>query len=109
MTPRAPRADAQRNRAKILAAAGEAFAVDGPDVPLDAVAALAGVGAGTVHRHFPTKESLIAAVVAARLERLADRADQGFFGALAQRLEHGATELAVGAGDGDWHGVPPRI
>ena len=75
MSPRAPRADAQRNRAKILAAAGEAFAGEGPDVPLDAVAALAGVGAGTVHRHFPTKESLIAAVVAARLERLADRAD----------------------------------
>ncbi len=44
-------------------------------MPLDTVAALAGVGAGTVHRHFPTKESLIAAVVAARLERLADRAD----------------------------------
>lgn len=75
MTPRAPRADAQRNRAKILDAAGQAFAVEGPDVPLDAIAASAGVGAGTVHRHFPTKESLIAAVVAARLDRLADRAD----------------------------------
>lgn len=74
MAERAPRADALRNRAKILAAASEVFARDGADVPLDTVAALAGVGPGTVHRHFPTKESLLAAVVTARLERLADRA-----------------------------------
>jgi AcrR family transcriptional regulator len=73
MAERAPRADAVRNRAKILAAASEAFARDGADVPLDTIAALAGVGPGTVHRHFPTKESLLAAVVAARLDRLADR------------------------------------
>jgi AcrR family transcriptional regulator len=72
---RAPRADAQRNRAKILDAAADAFARDGADVPLDTIAALAGVGAGTVHRHFPTKEALVAAVVAARLDRLADRAE----------------------------------
>jgi AcrR family transcriptional regulator len=68
------RADAQRNRENILVAARAAFASDGPEVPLDRIAALAGVGAGTVHRHFPSKNSLIAAVVADSLERLGDRA-----------------------------------
>jgi AcrR family transcriptional regulator len=76
MPERAPRADALRNRTKILDAAAVAFARDGADVPLDAIAAQAGVGPGTVHRHFPTKESLIAAVVAARLNAMADRAEQ---------------------------------
>jgi AcrR family transcriptional regulator len=59
----------------VLAAARESFARDGPDVPLDVIAQRAGVGAGTVHRHFPTKESLIAAVVTDRLAGLAARAD----------------------------------
>jgi len=58
----------------VLAAARESFALDGPDVPLDVIALRAGVGAGTVHRHFPTKESLIAAVVTGRLAGLAARA-----------------------------------
>lgn len=75
MTQRAPRADAQRNRTKILAAASEAFARNGTDVPLDTIAALAGVGPGTLHRHFPTKGALVAAIVTARLSRLADRAE----------------------------------
>jgi AcrR family transcriptional regulator len=76
MAHRSPRADGLRNRAKILAAASQAFAQDGPDVPLDAIAARAGVGPGTVHRHFPTKQSLLTAVVAARLGRLAERGEQ---------------------------------
>jgi AcrR family transcriptional regulator len=59
----------------VLAAARESFANEGPDVPLDVIAERAGVGAGTVHRHFPTKESLIAAVVTDRLAGLAARAD----------------------------------
>jgi len=59
----------------VLAAARESFASEGPDVPLDVIAERAGVGAGTVHRHFPTKESLIAAVVTDRLADLASRAD----------------------------------
>jgi AcrR family transcriptional regulator len=59
----------------VLAAARESFAREGPDVPLDVIAERAGVGAGTVHRHFPTKESLIAAVVTDRLAGLAARAD----------------------------------
>jgi AcrR family transcriptional regulator len=76
MSPRAPRSDAVRNRARILTAAGDAFARHGSDVPLDTIAELAGVGAGTVHRHFPTKESLLDAVLGARLGSLADRANE---------------------------------
>jgi AcrR family transcriptional regulator len=58
----------------VLAAARTSFAEEGPDVPLDVIAERAGVGAGTVHRHFPTKEALIAAVVTDRLAGLAERA-----------------------------------
>ncbi|HUB39362.1 MAG TPA: TetR/AcrR family transcriptional regulator [Streptosporangiaceae bacterium] len=76
MPQRSPRADALRNRIKILAAASDAFARDGAEVPLDTIAVLAGVGPGTVHRHFPTKQSLVSAVVASRLGRLAERAEQ---------------------------------
>lgn len=66
------RADARRNRARVLAAAQEAFAAEGVVVPLDEIARRAGVGAGTVYRHFPTKEALFEAVVADRLEALAE-------------------------------------
>ncbi|MBC3841807.1 helix-turn-helix transcriptional regulator [Streptacidiphilus sp. 4-A2] len=64
------RADARRNRARVLAAANEVFAAEGLAVPLDEIARRAGVGAGTVYRHFPTKEALFEAVVADRLEAL---------------------------------------
>jgi AcrR family transcriptional regulator len=87
------RADAQRNREKVLRAATEAFAASGYGVPLDEIAALAGVGPGTVYRHFPTKEALFEAVVTARVESLvgdararADAANPGqaFFAFLAR-------------------------
>jgi AcrR family transcriptional regulator len=65
------RSDARHNRQRVLAAARTSFAEEGPDVPLDVIAERAGVGAGTVHRHFPTKEALIAAVVTDRLAGLA--------------------------------------
>ncbi|WP_214416038.1 TetR/AcrR family transcriptional regulator [Sphaerisporangium fuscum] len=68
------RADARRNRQRILDVAGEAFTVDGTGVSLDEIARRAGVGAGTVHRHFPTKEALLDAVVADHLKRLHDTA-----------------------------------
>ncbi|WP_410658436.1 TetR/AcrR family transcriptional regulator [Amycolatopsis sp. lyj-112] len=68
------RADARRNRAKVLAAAEEAFAVDGLAVPLDEIARIAGVGAGTVYRHFPSKEALFQAVVLDRIEQFAQEA-----------------------------------
>ena len=64
------RADAQRNHDKILAAAEEIFALDGVAVPIDIVAERAGVGIGTLYRHFPTKEALYEAIVVARLSNL---------------------------------------
>ena len=70
------RADARRNRAKVLEAAREAFANEGPSAPLDEIARRAGVGAGTVYRHFPTKEALLEAVVVDRLEALLAEAQE---------------------------------
>jgi AcrR family transcriptional regulator len=74
MAERSLRADALRNREKVLQAAREAFATRGYGVPLDEIASLAGVGPGTVYRHFPSKESLFEAVVAARVQDLIDDA-----------------------------------
>ncbi len=70
-TRRPLRADARRNRKRILAAAAEAFATRGLAVPIDLVAERAGVGVGTLYRHFPTKEALFAAVVGQRVAALA--------------------------------------
>jgi len=70
MADRPLRADAQRNRDKVLRAARDAFAATGYGVPLDEIAAMAGVGPGTVYRHFPSKEELFEAVVTARLRDL---------------------------------------
>jgi AcrR family transcriptional regulator len=55
------RADAQRNRDKLLAAATEAFAAEGEEVALETVAARAGVGIGTLYRHFPNRDALVVA------------------------------------------------
>jgi AcrR family transcriptional regulator len=93
--PRPLRADAAGNRAKVLEAARAAFAAEGIAVPLDDIARRAGVGAGTVYRHFPTKEALFEAVVADRLEALAEEAEAAhtaadpgaaFFGFFASML-----------------------
>ena len=73
--PRPLRADARRNRERILAAATAAFAADGLSVPLDEIARRAGVGPGTLYRHFPAKEKLWEAVLHDRLQRLADEAE----------------------------------
>ena len=68
------RADARRNRAQILLAAEICFAEQGVGVPIDDIARRAGVGVGTVYRHFPTKEALAEAVVVTRVEKLVDEA-----------------------------------
>ena len=68
--PRALRADARRNRERILAAARDSFAESGRDVQMPEIARAAGVGVGTLYRHFPTKEALFEAIVIARLENL---------------------------------------
>ena len=62
------RADARRNRERIVAAAQAEFAVSGGDAQMDVIAARAGVGVGTVYRHFPTKEALVTQLVRARFE-----------------------------------------
>ncbi|WP_280332855.1 TetR/AcrR family transcriptional regulator [Nocardia wallacei] len=71
---RAPRADARRNRERVLAAAQAAFAAEGISVPLDEIARRAGVGPGTVYRHFPTKEALFHAAITDNVERMIDYA-----------------------------------
>jgi len=64
------RADAARNRARVLDVAYDTFAKEGLSVPIDEIARRAGVGAGTVYRHFPTKDDLFRAVVEDRIQRV---------------------------------------
>jgi len=70
--PRKPRADALRNRDRILEVAKEAFTRSGANASLDEIAKTAGVGAGTLYRHFPAREALIEAVYRNEIERLAE-------------------------------------
>jgi AcrR family transcriptional regulator len=68
------RADARRNREKLLEAAAELFASEGTDVSLEAVAKRAGVGIGTLYRHFPTRDALIAETYRNEVAHVADGA-----------------------------------
>jgi AcrR family transcriptional regulator len=70
------RADAQRNRDRLLEVAVRAFSVGEPDVTLDAIAREAGVGIGTLYRHFPTREALVEAAYRSELARLCDAAPE---------------------------------
>lgn len=70
------RADARRNLDRILDAAAEVFAEVGPDAPIDEIARRAGVGHGTVFRHFPTKDALRAAVLSARVAEMQEYVDE---------------------------------
>lgn len=78
------RADARRNRGRILAAARDQFAEQGPGARMDGIAAAAGLAVGTLYRHFPTKEALLGAVLEDRVEQAGataraaiDRVDAG--------------------------------
>ena len=71
MALRKPRTDAQRNRELILEVAKVAFTRSGPNASLDDIAREAGVGAGTLYRHFPTRDALIEAVYRTEVEKLA--------------------------------------
>lgn len=73
-TERPQRADARRNREKVLVAARRRMAAEGLDAQMDDIARDAEVGVGTLYRHFPTKDALISALAAARFERLAELA-----------------------------------
>lgn len=72
---RKPRADAARNRRRLLQAARTVFGSGGADASLEAVAREAGVGIGTLYRHFPTREALFEAVYRNEVEQLADLAE----------------------------------
>jgi AcrR family transcriptional regulator len=94
------RADARRNRERVLTAAREVFAEHGREAQMDDVARRAAVGVGTVYRHFPTKEALIDALVAEAFERLLvvakeqSQRDDDPWGALVTTLWAGAEILA---------------
>ncbi|MBO9124040.1 MULTISPECIES: TetR/AcrR family transcriptional regulator [unclassified Rhizobium] len=81
------RADAQRNRAKLVEVASQAFAERGADVSLEEIARQAGVGIGTLYRHFPTREHLVEAAYRHELELLA--------GAAAELLAEKAPDIAL--------------
>jgi AcrR family transcriptional regulator len=74
-TPRKPRADAERNRHRLTEVAKRAFAESGGDVTLDEIAKRAGVGIGTLYRHFPTRDAMLQAVYRHEVEQLAAAAD----------------------------------
>ncbi len=73
---RKPRADAVRNRERVLEAAKAVFSAGGPDASLEAVARQAGVGIGTLYRHFPTREALFEAVYRREVQQLGELAEQ---------------------------------
>jgi AcrR family transcriptional regulator len=98
------RADARRNRERVLRTAQQVFAADGLGVPLDEIARRAGVGPGTVHRHFPAKEALYLAVAIDQLEQLAAQAKAlaatgdpatALFTQLSAMMASGAENVAV--------------
>jgi len=74
--PRAMRSDARRNRELVIEAARELMATEGLDAQMDDIARAAGVGVGTVYRHFPNKDDLIDALAQHRFERLAEFATE---------------------------------
>lgn len=71
---RKPRADAERNRERLVEAAKAGFAEAGADVALDEIARRAGVGIGTLYRHFPTRDAIVEAVFQREIRQLADAA-----------------------------------
>jgi AcrR family transcriptional regulator len=75
-TIRRPRADAVRNRERVLSAAKNVFSAGGPDASLEAVAKEAGVGIGTLYRHFPTREDLFEAVYRREVQQLVELAEE---------------------------------
>jgi AcrR family transcriptional regulator len=95
------RADAERNRQRLLEVAQAVFAAEGLAVPIDEIARRAGLGVGTLYRHFPTKEALFEAIVVGRLESMVAYGDErieapetgsAFFDFLGRMVEEGAAK-----------------
>jgi AcrR family transcriptional regulator len=99
------RADARRNRERIVDAARAAFAEQGPEAQIDDIARRADVGVGTVYRHFPTKDALIGELIRLKLTALRDRArrrlaaggdpGEAFAGFLREQADVIATDAAL--------------
>ena len=118
---RAMRADAARNRARILEVAYQTFAAEGVAVPIDEIARRAGVGAGTVYRHLPPKEALFVAVFQDRIAATLDAARtllatdpaHALFTFLREMIRAGATDHGLVdalAGDGiDLLAAAPQV
>jgi AcrR family transcriptional regulator len=101
---KALRADAKRNRDKLLNVAHRAFTTEGISVSMDEIARRAGVGVGTVYRHFPTKEDLFGAVIISHKARLIEEANQllyhddpgeAFFHYIARIIREGIANKAI--------------
>ena len=99
---KAPRADALRNRERIVTAASEMFTEFGPDVPLDEIARRAGVGNATVYRNFPDRDALVREVVCSVMDRTSEAAELALaqsgdaFGAL-ERFVHASADERITA------------
>jgi AcrR family transcriptional regulator len=91
---RKPRADGQRNRERLMEAAKAMFADMGTDVGLDEIARRAGVGIGTLYRHFPTRDAIVEAVYRCEVEQLAGSATRLLGAIVAALLHTGFTRLA---------------
>ncbi|MGW0803896.1 TetR/AcrR family transcriptional regulator [Nonomuraea sp. NPDC002799] len=98
------RADARRNRERVLQIAQEALASDGLTISFDEIARRAGFGVGTVYRHFPTKEALFEAVLLGRIERFvadgralstSEDAGKAFFGWFSRVIEQASANQAL--------------
>ena len=115
------RADARRNRERVLRTAQQLFAAEGLGVSLDEIARRAGVGPGTVHRHFPAKEALYLAVATDMLQQLVAEAEQlaagghpaALFALLSQMvtagIENAAVKSALEAAEFDLRTAAPDV
>ncbi|MER7541231.1 TetR/AcrR family transcriptional regulator [Streptomyces sp. NPDC097704] len=108
VTPRAPRTDAQRNRDRVLEAAAQAVAEQGTLASLRDIARRAGVGLGTLYRHFPNRDALLEALLHQRFAHLAQRADALAGTAPPERaLTEWVYEFTLGAGA--YQGLPATL
>ncbi|WP_309111514.1 helix-turn-helix domain-containing protein [Saccharothrix sp.] len=103
----AERADARRNHDLIVSVAAEAFAEHGVDTSLRDIARRAGVGIGTLYRHFPTREALVEALLRQRFDRLRARAEELADQPPAEALARWLTDVATGSAT--YRGLPESV